>query len=75
MGHFLKNLPIPQKSRRKFTYNYEESTGTSFLFSCCLVDNVFLHLGAGADILSGGAEKGLFADSITWDARWSNQSE
>jgi hypothetical protein len=50
-GAILKNLPIPQKSRRKFTYNYEESAGTSYLFSCCLVDNVFLHFGGGAEYI------------------------
>jgi len=41
----LKKLAIPQKSRRKFTFYYEESAATSNFLSCCLVDNVFLHTG------------------------------
>ena len=70
MDEFSKNPPIPQKSRRKFTFNYEESTGTSNLFSCCLVDNVFLPDRVGTKSLWEGVKKGFFTGPLSRFTPW-----
>src|ERR1700716_1374080 len=59
-GRIFENPPIPQKSRRKFTFYYEESAATYYFFSCCLVDNVFIHLCDRTKFLPVGSEKRFF---------------
>jgi hypothetical protein len=46
---FMKNRSKPQKSRRKFTYNYEKRVETKNYFYCCPLLSYFGIIGIGSN--------------------------